>query len=1073
MNIIPGTTVKARGALWEVIYIEPAGQQQRFRLRSMQEGIRGMEIDLLFPFESVTPLQRNLDPARAGRLASWRLYHQAFLLDQALGTDAFIASQPGRLDLVPYQLVPVMRALQMSRPRLLLADGVGLGKTVQAGLVITELIARRRAHRILVVSPAGPLLNQWYQELKTRFGLRFKVIKDWSTLQEERRGLELGANPFDHVSYCLTSIDFIKQEKVLQDLERTSWDVVIIDEAHHCIRMGGAANPEDSRRRKLAEVLARQCDGLLLLTATPHDGYDQHFASIIELLDPSLLDGNGVLRGEAYQRHVIRRLKRHVKDPATGEPLFKEREVTPVPVVADLQAAPAFVELQHSLMELVIPRLRAALRARRYGDVLAFISLLKRSVSTVAALTSTLKVVHDRFSALVESGGEAQDVRKDRLKTLKDYQQRMQRYGTLQFEEEQDQAALEAEDIAAEIFLDTGGDVQGEIDAGSREVRRERDRLRRTEETRSNLSSLLRVAQAAATQDPKLPAIFDAISVIREEEPLANVLVYTEYTDSQDALVDFLKDAFTRGVLQGEVLVISGKDSEAVRIRITERFSEEDNIILVSTDATAEGLNLHARCHYLLHLELPYNPNRLEQRNGRIDRYGQLKTPKVSYMYLAGTFEERLLMRLVAKYERQRAKLKFMPNTLGVEMDGDSQATIRLLEGLAEEQGTLFESHNPIRRIEEDAEDVQTAAYRELLAEMDRALSGFEQTARTHSWLAEQGLGADDRLLQAVDAAHQMGERQSTVDLLQFVETAVAADGGSMVSLPEDILELHLPSSWTFGLTDMPGYDPEIRSMKLTTNRAVTHDQEGNQLGYLGRAHPLVRRALDRVRTIHMGAADGPLDQRVSAARAPGNEPEILFTFLGTVKNKTGRAFERVYGVRASRHGVPTVLLDAPEWQALAIQAIPTAGIWERFYSDWGWDRHQAAAAEGDAVFRPVGAAYIEQKSKDIEAERRDLGLWLATRVKELCGGVATVQLNLLGDVQTDQPIWKTLTAPIDRLIAFATDGKTPSVSRREAEGIVKLFSDRNADLDLRSCMEIAEPTLVGMLLLVPAEGGK
>lgn len=1073
MQFLPGTTVRARGALWEVVYIEPAGEQQRFRLRSMQEGLRGIEIDLLYPFEPIIPLQREFDPARAGRLVSWRLYHQAFLLDQALGTDAFTASQPGRLDLAPYQLVPVMRALQMSRPRLLLADGVGLGKTIQAGLVITELIARRRAHRILVVSPAGPLLNQWNQELKTRFGLRFKVIKDWSTLQEERRGLELGANPFDHVSYCLTSIDFIKQEKVLQDLERTSWDVVIIDEAHHCVRMGAAANPEDSRRRKLAEVLARQCDGLLLLTATPHDGYDPHFASMIELLDPSLLDGKGMLRGEAYQRHVIRRLKRHIKNPATGEQLFKDREVTPVPVIADSQAAPAFVELQHSLLELVIPRLRAALRSGRYGDVLAFISLLKRSVSTVAATASTLKVVHDRYVALVDKGGEVQEIRKERLKTLKDYRQRMQQYGTLQLEEELDQAALEAEDIAAEIFLSTDENIQGEINAANREVRREGDRLRRIGETGEGLASLLRTAQAAAAQDPKLPALLHAITTIRATEPQANILVYTEYTDSQDALVAFLQRAATRGLLLGEVLVISGKDNDAERIRITGRFSEVDNIVLVSTDATAEGLNLHSRCHHLLHLELPYNPNRLEQRNGRIDRYGQKKAPIVSYLYLAGTFEERLLMRLVAKYEKQRAKLKFMPNTLGVELDGSPQATIRLLQGLTEEQGSLFVSPNPIRRIEEEAEDVQTAAYRELLAEVDRAMSGFEQTARTHAWLAEQGLGTEDRLLRAVDAAHKAGKQQSAVDLLQFAESAITMDGGGLTTLSEDIVELSLPTNWTYGLDDIPGYNASRRSLKLTTNRTVTHDQEGSMLGFLGRAHPLVRRAIDRVRNTHMGAAEGPLDQRVSVARAPGHEPEILFTFLGTVKNRSGRAFERLFGVRVSRSGHPAVLIDAPEWQALAAEALPTAGVWERHFADWGWAQREAAAAAGEAAFAPLGKAFQEQMGKEIEFERRGLDLWLAARAKELCGGVAALQMDLLGEGQSDQPAWKTLTDPLDRLVAFASDGKNSVALRREAEGVVKLYRDRCNDLEVRSCQEIAEPTLVGMLLLVPAEGGR
>src|SRR5690606_38219652 len=146
--------------LWEVVHVEPAGREQRYRLRCLEGGLRGMELDLLSPLESIVPVARELQPERAGRLRDWLLYHQAFLLEQELGPGALLSSQPGRLDIAPYQLVPVMRALRLSRPRLLLADGVGLGKTIQAGLVISELIARRRTHRILIVSPAGPLLEQ-------------------------------------------------------------------------------------------------------------------------------------------------------------------------------------------------------------------------------------------------------------------------------------------------------------------------------------------------------------------------------------------------------------------------------------------------------------------------------------------------------------------------------------------------------------------------------------------------------------------------------------------------------------------------------------------------------------------------------------------------------------------------------------------------------------------------------------------------------------------------------------------------------------------------------------------------
>lgn len=216
-SLLPGTEVLARGLRWEVVSIQPAGDQEIHRLRCLDGALRGVEYDFLVPFERLEPITQEMAPTRAARLQHWRLYHQAFLLEQALGPSALLAAQPGRLRIAPYQLVPVMRVLHMSRPRLLIADGVGLGKTIEAGLILAELIARRRAHRILIVSPAGPLLQQWRREMRERFGLRFRVL-DRDGLQDIRYATELGANPFDHEALGLISIDFAKQEKVLQDL---------------------------------------------------------------------------------------------------------------------------------------------------------------------------------------------------------------------------------------------------------------------------------------------------------------------------------------------------------------------------------------------------------------------------------------------------------------------------------------------------------------------------------------------------------------------------------------------------------------------------------------------------------------------------------------------------------------------------------------------------------------------------------------------------------------------------------------------------------------------------------------
>ncbi|HND29763.1 MAG TPA: helicase-related protein [Myxococcota bacterium] len=1046
--LLPGTQVHARGTLWEVVHVEPAGTQQRIRLRAQVEGLRGRELDILHPFESVDPVRRDFNPSKAGRLAPWRLYHQAFLLDQALGSNALVATQPGRLDIAPYQLVPVMRALRMTRPRLMLADGVGLGKTVQAGFILTELIARRRAHRILIVCPPGPLLNQWNRELRTRFGLRFDVIRDQSDLQELRRKNELGANPFDHVSFCLTSVDFARQEKVVQDLERTTWDIIVIDEAHHCVRMGTAGDRESSLRRRLAEVLSRQCDGLLLLTATPHDGYDGHFASLVELLDPSLVDGRGSLRGEDYRRHVVRRLKHHVKGP-DGNALFPERIVTPVPV--KFEDRPAYAALQSAILTMVVPRLNSALRRKRFGEVLAFVSLLKRGVSTVAACKNTLTHVANRYGDLLRGGQETVEARKQRLTTLRDYRRRLEKYGSLSWEEEQDQAVLEAEDIAAELFTPEFVDLL--IRDTEADARRDKKQAARTAEIEKELRSLVALAEAAANDDVKLDAIVREVRRIRAAEPRANVLVYTEYTDSQDAVVVALKSA----TFGGEVLAISGPDSDAVRTKITERFSSDDNLVLVSTDATAEGLNLHTRCHHLVHVELPYNPNRLEQRNGRIDRYGQKLRPEVSYLYLARTFEERLLLRLVRKVEKQRERLTFVPDTLGnVLIEDDVEA--KLIAGLAAENPTLF-SHSAGPR----EEDTESESFRELMAEVDRAIAGFDKTAKGLSWLGESGLNADDRLVREAESARAAGDRQSAVKLLDFVADAVEVDAGGALSRVGDLVTLKLPALWTPGLDDVPGYDAASTVMRLTSDPARTQDADG-PIGYLGRAHPLVRRALDRVRNLQFGSTGG-FDRRVSAAAWNG-PPAVLWTYLGTVRTTLGRAFERVVAVRATTSGVET-LLDPGVWESLAAKGVATAGLWESQFASWAPDTEHAARAAAAAAFGALCKEYHREQAAVLDGEQAEVDRWVRERTQALCGAEESANLTLF-NVGPKLPPWKTLRNPAERLAAYATDGDVPSSSRREAETALKLYRDRIKDLDRRRPLPGEIVTPLGLLLLVP-----
>ena len=1051
MEFAAGSRVGARGLAWDVVDVAQLGAQQLLRLRCAAGDLRGMEWDVLYPAERVEILRVDLRPDAPGSLAAWRLHQHACLLEQVLAPDDLLLAEPGRVQIEPYQLVPLMRALELPRPRLLLADGVGLGKTIEAGLIVCELIARRRAHRVLVVSPAGPLLVQWDQELRHRFGLRFAPVTDAASLQAQRRKLELGGNPFDAIALCLTSLDFAKQERVLEELERSSWDLAIIDEAHHCIGAGGSTERDDTLRRRLAEVIARRSDGLLLLTATPHDGYDAHFASLIELLDPSLVDGKGGLAGTGYRRHVVRRLKSHVRNMTTGEALFRDRRVVPVRVEVSGDSAASVQAFHVALAALIGPRLRRATRIRDHADALAFVSLLKRSGSTIAACVSTLRVVADRYGRLSANAAEAEALRKERSRALRAYRKRVLRFGILDAAGESDAEELEADGMAADLHS------FGAVELVS-VTRARRDR---TDATLDALDELIRMGAAAESFDPKLAAMVCEVQSIRAEHPTTNIIVYTEYADSQLAALRALRAA--QGI-EGEILAINGLDPEAERTRIAERFGDRNGIILISTDSLAEGLNLQQRCFNLIHLDLPYNPNRLEQRNGRIDRYGQPHDPQIRYLYLAGTFEERLLLRLIAKYEKARAQLTFMPDTLGVTVD-EGALRAGLIAGFAERQAQLFEDEPPfIRTLDHAAEEANAEAYLDLLREIDRAFQGYDRNAVRHGWLADRGLNADAMLVQAANSARQRGRASlGHVDLTDFVFCAIEAEtGGTGVRAGV----LRLPADWTTGLDHLPGYDAATRTLHVTRKRNRLRDGHGQQLAFLGRAHPVVRRAISSARRTGVDTCD----TRVSAARADVGAPlSLLFCFSAELRSARGIDIQRVIAVLVPVSGAAVEIPRAEQWLRLADndREIPAAGLWCDLFAGWAACRQADAEAVARAVLQRMAVAFAATRRDAIDREASELERWLRLRADGICGAFVPRTADLFGAVPAD-PDWQLLPAPLDRLAAFASDGGNPSGRRREADSVVSLFRRRVGEGE--ACAAFSPPLLLpaGMLMLVP-----
>jgi superfamily II DNA or RNA helicase len=951
----PGIRVRARGLLWDVLEVDRAANCERLRLLCVEGDMAGLEWDMYSPPEQVEAVNARFDPANAGSLRMWRLLHRAQLLNEIPDEKCFAARDPGRVRVEPYQMVPLLRALDMPRPRLLLADGVGLGKTVQACLIAAELIARQRAHRILIVVPSGPLLRQWEQEMRLRFGLQFTLVTNAAELWELRRSHELGANPFDMLSLCLTSLDFAKQDHVLEELERSAWDLVIIDEAHHCVGVGPHATQENTWRRRLAETLASRCDGLLLLTATPHDGHDAHFASLIALLDPTLVDGTGNLVGRAYRRHVVRRMKIHIRDPRTGKALFRPRHVIPVKVDVQDEKHEAFREFHRALSAFVVPRLR-----RRVGgdDALAFISLLKRSASTIAACLETLRVVADRLSGPEQDAMETRAARQERTRAMRMWRRRVARYGALSATEEAGHNELEIEGMATSLRIEPD-DVLGQ---------------------------LIELGIAARAHDPRLMALVMEIRLIRIRHARANILIYTEYTDSQIAAAQMIRSA---SGIAGEVLTIGGLDDNETRAAAADRFADDDTLVLISTDSLSEGLNLHYHCFHLIHLDLPYNPNRLEQRNGRLDRYGQRNDPEIRYLYVPGTFEEDLLLHLIAKYERARATLDVMPDTLGVtaeplHYDGT------LIARVSEPREDLFRPRDgAIRSFDQSAEDASPATVHSFIREVDRAFDSFDLMAVCHGWHGTRGFNSGPASL--VGAEQSLLTSSAAEDLTDFVAAVVEMETNQPATCGNQI---RLPADWLRGLEDLQGVDPVAGTMRFVRDPEIWHDSGGRPVGFLGRAHPLVTRAIRR------GCR---LPGAVTVAS--GEYLGLLLTFEIEIR-LSGRVVRRHVVAISVSPGSPPVLIEHP----LDLPVLECTGcgatIWRDLFASWSEDAFSRTenlvgqiASEAQDAF-----AHGFEASKARDADRSNA--WLKVRADQLCGPFVARTGDLFG-ASASGPPWR------------------------------------------------------------------
>jgi superfamily II DNA or RNA helicase len=522
-------------------------------------------------------------------------------------TQALQAPYRSGVTIEEYQLEPVVRALRMPRANLLIADDVGLGKTIEAGLVAQELLLRHRARTILIVCPAS-LCVQWRDQMLEKFGLEFRIV-DTELLRQLRRTRGLGVNPWSHHPRLITSIDWLKRDAPMRLMRETlppgppqdprRFDLLIVDEVHGAAPSGSGKYAIDSLRTQALRTLAPHCEHRLFLSATPHNGYQESFTALLELLDPNRF-ARGVAPDQARVKEVmVRRLKSELPPLWDGTPRFPRRKVIALEV-----DYPESERQAHALLaEYAAARGQRASQSgtqeQRLASDFVLTLLKKRLFSSPAAFANTLQV----HRATLE--GKAQVLIKPTPRVLK------RAIDTLEDEYAEDEAYGQAVGDA----LTTAAAASPALDARERNL----------------LDRLQGLAGAARTRaDTKANVLIDFLDATVRPAGKWNderVIVFTEYRDTQIWLQELL---VARGLGGDRLKLLFGGMDPELREDIKQRFLAHPDLdpvrILLATDAASEGIDLHSHCHRLVHYEIPWNPNRLEQRNGRIDRHGQPAT---------------------------------------------------------------------------------------------------------------------------------------------------------------------------------------------------------------------------------------------------------------------------------------------------------------------------------------------------------------------------------------------------------------------------------------------------------------
>ncbi len=767
-----GSLVKARGREWVVL---PESQTDMLILRPLG-GTEDEVTGIYLPLEPVTPAAFALpDPSEIGDFRSCRLLRDAVRLGFRSSAGPFRSFAKIAVEPRPYQLVPLLMALKLDPVRLLIADDVGIGKTIEAGLVVRELLDRGEITRLTVLCPPH-LAEQWQAELAEKFHLAAELVLP-STVTRLERVCAVGQSLFEVYPYTIVSLDYIKSDRRRDEFLRTCPELVVVDEAHTCAQ-ADAQSRSRQQRHHLLQGLAKNPDRhLILVTATPHSGKEEAFRSLLALLDPAFANLPAELGGPQNEPHR-RRLAAHLVQRRRGDIRHYLQAETPFPLREEAEETYVLGEGSDykKLFDRVLKYARQTVAIKEGGEHRqrvrwwSMLALLRSLASSPAAAAATLR---NRSNVADTDSVDAADEIGQR--TILD---------------------LDLDEVGDRVDIIPGSDYESS--------QFQEDRQRRY------LLQLAREAEALqGAKDSKLEKALLLIKGFLKDG--FHPIIFCRFIPTAEYVGQALRQALPGDV---EVGVVTGNLPPAEREERVLRLGESPKRVLVCTDCLSEGINLQDHFDAVMHYDLSWNPTRHEQREGRVDRFGQPrdKVRVLTYYGLDNQIDGIVLDVLLRKHKKIRSSLGIsVPVPVAAH-----QVVEAIFEGLLlrEQSGHTQLSFDFLDAVKKD----------ELHAQWDQA---SEREKRSKTMFAQETIKVAEVAQEMEAARAAVG---SGVDVANFFQEALQTFGAT-VTAPK--------RGYHFDLRETP------RALREALGQGDAFEARfelpvGDKIIYLHRTHPLV-----------------------------------------------------------------------------------------------------------------------------------------------------------------------------------------------------------------------------------------